>query len=49
VQTTRLAALIAAAGVAIGVAWSGLPANFAAGIFLIARFLNNIAISRVVV
>jgi small conductance mechanosensitive channel len=35
VQTTSLAALIAAAGVAIGVAWSGLPASFAAGIFLV--------------
>jgi small conductance mechanosensitive channel len=35
VQTTSLAALIAAAGVAIGLAWSGLLANFAAGIFLI--------------
>src|SRR5215472_14046275 len=36
VQTTSLAALIAAAGVAIGVAWSGLLANFAAGIFVVA-------------
>ncbi len=35
VQTTSLAALIAAAGVAIGLAWSGLLANFAAGVFLI--------------
>ena len=35
VQTTSLAALIAAAGVAIGVAWSGLLSNFAAGIFLV--------------
>lgn len=35
VQTTSLAALIAAAGVAIGLAWSGLLANFAAGIFLV--------------
>jgi small conductance mechanosensitive channel len=35
VQTTTFAALIAAAGVAIGMAWSGLLANFAAGIFLI--------------
>ena len=34
-QTTSLAALIAAAGVAIGLAWSGLLANFAAGIFLV--------------
>ncbi len=35
VQTTSLAALIAAAGVAIGMAWSGLLANFAAGVFLV--------------
>ncbi|GAB7127441.1 mechanosensitive ion channel family protein [Silvimonas sp. JCM 19000] len=35
VQTTTFAALIAAGGVAIGLAWSGLLANFAAGAFLI--------------
>jgi small conductance mechanosensitive channel len=35
VQTTTFAALIAAGGVAIGVAWSGLLANFAAGAFLV--------------
>ncbi|MCY1268607.1 Small-conductance mechanosensitive channel [compost metagenome] len=35
VQTTSLAALIAAAGVAIGMAWSGLLANLAAGAFII--------------
>jgi small conductance mechanosensitive channel len=35
VQTTSLAALIAAAGVAIGMAWSGLLANFAGGVFLV--------------
>jgi len=35
VETTSLAALIAAAGVAIGLAWSGLLANFAAGVFLV--------------
>jgi small conductance mechanosensitive channel len=35
VETASFAALIAAAGVAIGMAWSGLLANFAAGIFLI--------------
>src|SRR5215467_840989 len=35
VQTTSVAALIAAAGVAIGMAWSGLLANFAAGVFLV--------------
>lgn len=32
--TTTFAALIAAAGLAIGMAWSGLLANFAAGAFL---------------
>jgi len=35
IETTSFAALIAAAGVAIGVAWSGLLSNFAAGAFLI--------------
>lgn len=35
VQTTTFAALFAAAGVAIGMAWSGLLAHFAAGVFLI--------------
>jgi small conductance mechanosensitive channel len=35
VQTTTLAALFAAAGVAIGMAWSGRLAHFAAGAFLI--------------
>src|SRR5262245_32771711 len=35
VQTTSFAALFAAAGVAIGMAWSGLLAHFAAGAFLI--------------
>jgi small conductance mechanosensitive channel len=35
VETTTFAALIAAAGVAIGVAWGGLLANFAAGAFLV--------------
>lgn len=34
-ETTSFSALLAAAGVAIGVAWSGLLSNFAAGIFLI--------------
>jgi len=34
-QTTSFAALIGAIGVALGVAWSGLLANFAAGIFLV--------------
>ncbi len=35
IQTTTFAALIAAAGVAIGMAWSGLLGNFAAGAFII--------------
>lgn len=35
IQTTTFAALLAAAGVAIGMAWAGLLANFAAGVFLI--------------
>jgi len=34
VETTSFAAILAAAGVAIGMAWSGLLANFAAGAFL---------------
>ena len=34
VETTSFAALLAAAGIAIGAAWSGLLANFAAGAFL---------------
>jgi small conductance mechanosensitive channel len=35
VESTSFAAVLAAAGVAIGMAWSGLLANFAAGIFLV--------------
>ena len=35
VETTSFAALFAAGGVAIGVAWSGLLSNFAAGTFLV--------------
>src|SRR5215813_5460678 len=35
VETTTFAALFAAAGVAIGMAWSGLLAHFAAGAFMI--------------
>jgi small conductance mechanosensitive channel len=35
VETTSFAALLAGAGLAIGAAWSGLLANFAAGAFLI--------------
>jgi small conductance mechanosensitive channel len=35
VETTSFAALLAAAGVAIGMAWSGMLANFAGGVFLV--------------
>ena len=35
IETTSFVALLAAAGVAIGMAWGGLLANFAAGAFLI--------------
>lgn len=34
-ETTSFAAILAAAGVAIGAAWAGLLSNFAAGIFII--------------
>jgi small conductance mechanosensitive channel len=35
IETTSFAALLAAAGLAIGAAWAGLLSNFAAGIFLL--------------
>jgi small conductance mechanosensitive channel len=35
IETTSFAALLAALGLAIGAAWSGLLANFAAGLFLL--------------
>ena len=35
VETTTFAGLLAAAGVAVGMAWSGLLSNFAAGVFLL--------------
>lgn len=35
VATTSFAAILAAAGVALGMAWSGLLANFAAGVLLV--------------
>jgi len=35
VETTSFAALLAAAGIAVGAAWSGLLSNFAAGLFLL--------------
>lgn len=35
VETTSFAAILAAGGIAIGAAWSGLLAHFAAGVFLV--------------
>jgi small conductance mechanosensitive channel len=35
VQTTTFAAVLAAVGIAIGMAWIGLLSNFAAGVFLV--------------
>jgi small conductance mechanosensitive channel len=35
VETTSFAGVLAAAGVAIGMAWSGLLSNFAAGVFMV--------------
>lgn len=35
IETTSFAALIAGAGIAVGAAWAGLLANFAAGAFLV--------------
>jgi len=35
VETTSFAALLAAVGIAIGTAWSGMLAHFAAGVFLV--------------
>jgi small conductance mechanosensitive channel len=46
VETTTFAALLAAGGVAIGVAWGGLLANFAAGAFLV--FLRPFRVGDVV-
>ena len=45
VQTTTFAALIAAAGLAVGTAWAGLLANFAAGAFLLVLRPFKVAIS----
>jgi small conductance mechanosensitive channel len=36
IETTSFAGVIAATGVAIGMAWSGLLSNFAAGVFILA-------------
>src|SRR5262245_34125132 len=46
VETTTFAALLAAGGVAIGVAWGGLLANFAAGVFLV--FLRPFKVGDVI-
>jgi small conductance mechanosensitive channel len=46
VETTSFAALLAAAGLAIGAAWSGLLANFAAGLFLL--FLRPFKVGDVI-
>jgi small conductance mechanosensitive channel len=46
VETTSFAALIAAGGVAVGVAWGGLLSNFAAGAFIV--FLRPFKIGDVV-
>jgi small conductance mechanosensitive channel len=46
VETTTFAALLAAGGVAIGVAWGGLLANVAAGMFLV--FLRPFKVGDVV-
>ena len=46
VETTTFAALLAAGGVAIGVAWGGLLSNFAAGVFLV--FLRPFKVGDVV-
>lgn len=46
IETTSFAALLAAAGVAIGMAWAGLLANFAAGVFLV--FLRPFKVGDVI-
>jgi small conductance mechanosensitive channel len=46
VETTTFAALLAAGGVAIGVAWGGLLANFAAGVFIV--FLRPFKVGDVI-
>ena len=46
VETTSFAALLAAGGVAIGIAWGGLLANFAAGAFLM--FLRPFKVGDIV-
>jgi small conductance mechanosensitive channel len=46
VETTTFAALLAAGGVAIGVAWGGLLSNFAAGVFLV--FLRPFKVGDIV-
>ncbi len=46
IETTSFAALLAAAGVAIGMAWAGLLSNFAAGVFLV--FLRPFRVGDVI-
>ena len=46
IETTSFAALLAAAGFAIGAAWAGLLAHFAAGVFLV--FLRPFKVGDVV-
>lgn len=46
IETTSFAALLAAAGFAIGAAWGGLLANFAAGVFLV--FLRPFKVGDVI-
>jgi small conductance mechanosensitive channel len=46
IETTSFAALLAAIGIAIGAAWAGLLANFAAGVFLI--FLRPFKVGDVI-
>jgi small conductance mechanosensitive channel len=46
IETTSFAALLAAAGIAIGAAWAGLLANFAAGVFLV--FLRPFKVGDVI-
>ena len=46
VETTTFAAILAAGGIAIGVAWGGLLTNFAAGVFLV--FLRPFKVGDVV-
>jgi len=46
IETTSFAALLAAVGFAIGAAWAGLLANFAAGVFLV--FLHPFKVGDII-